>query len=72
MGDLFEPFRTTKAEGHGMGLMIVQRIVRDHGGSVQVDNLPTGARIQLNFRRDDQRVRLLAAPPAAPAGEPVP
>ena len=72
MGDLFEPFRTTKAEGQGMGLMIVQRIVRDHGGTVQVDSLPTGARIQLNFRRDDQRIRLLAAPPAAPAEEPVP
>ena len=72
MGDLFEPFRTTKAEGHGMGLMIVQRIVRDHGGTVQVDNLPAGARIQLNFRRDDQRIRLLAAPPAAPAEEPAP
>ena len=62
MGELFEPFRTTKADGHGMGLMIVQRIVRDHGGTVQVDSLPSGARIQLNFRRDDQRIRLLAAP----------
>ena len=63
MGELFEPFRTTRAEGHGMGLMIVQRIVRDHGGTVMVDSLPGGTRIQLNFRRDDQRIRLLAAPP---------
>ena len=38
-----------------------------HGGTVQVDSLPSGARIQLNFRRDDQRIRLLAAPPAEPA-----
>ncbi len=72
MGDLFEPFRTTKANGHGMGLMIVQRIVRDHGGTVLVDSLPNGARIQLNFQRDDQRVRLLAAPAAAPAAEAAP
>ena len=72
MGDLFEPFRTTKANGHGMGLMIVQRIVRDHGGTVLVDSLPNGARIQLNFQRDDQRVRLLAAPAAAPAAEATP
>ena len=64
MGDLFEPFRSTKANGHGMGLMIVQRIVRDHGGTVLVDSRPGGTRIQLNFPRDDQRIRLLAAPKA--------
>jgi len=50
----------------------VQRIVRDHGGTVLVDSLPNGARIQLNFQRDDQRVRLLAAPAAAPAAEATP
>ena len=72
MGDLFEPFRTTKANGHGMGLMIVQRIVRDHGGTVLVDSLPNGARIQLNFPRDDQRVRLLSAPKASESGKEAP
>ena len=69
MGDLFEPFQTTKANGNGMGLMIVQRILRDHGGTIMVDTQPGGTRIQLNFQRDDQRVRLLA-PPAAPEAEP--
>ena len=69
MGDLFEPFQTTKANGNGMGLMIVQRILRDHGGTIMVDTQPGGTRVQLNFQRDDQRVRLLAAP-AAPEAEP--
>jgi two-component system, sporulation sensor kinase E len=68
MGELFEPFSTTKAEGNGMGLMIVQRIVRDHGGTVMVDSLRGGTRIQLNFQRDDQRVRLLSAPSAHAEG----
>lgn len=59
LGELFEPFKTTKSGGHGLGLMIVQRIVRDHGGTVTVDRLRGGTRIQLNFRREDDRVRLL-------------
>ncbi len=61
MGKLFEPFHSTKATGTGMGLMIVQRILRDHGGTVLIDSLPNGTRIQLNFQREDQRIRLLAA-----------
>ena len=71
MGDLFEPFQTTKANGNGMGLMIVQRILRDHGGTIMVDTQPGGTRVQLNFQRDDQRVRLLSAP-AAPEPEAAP
>jgi PAS domain S-box-containing protein len=72
MGDLFEPFQTTKANGNGMGLMIVQRILRDHGGTIMVDTQPGGTRVQLNFQRDDQRVRLLAAPDAPPSGNTAP
>lgn len=62
MSHLFEPFQSSKANGTGLGLLVVQRILRDHGGSVDVDSLRTGTRIQLNFRREDARMRLLAAP----------
>ncbi|TAG06889.1 MAG: PAS domain-containing protein, partial [Verrucomicrobia bacterium] len=34
MGAMFEPYRTTKAKGSGLGLLIVRRIVREHGGEI--------------------------------------
>ena len=38
---VFEPFFTHgKAQGTGLGMAIVQRIVEEHGGSVQVESAP--------------------------------
>ena len=62
---LFEPYHTTKASGHGLGLMIVQRIVREHGGQVGIESKEgVGSVVTLRFPRKDRRVRMLA-----PAGE---
>jgi signal transduction histidine kinase len=49
---LFEPFYTTKKEGHGVGLGLstVYGIMERHKGSVSVENLPeTGARFTLRL-----------------------
>jgi two-component system nitrogen regulation sensor histidine kinase GlnL len=42
-GDLFEPFVTTKRSGSGLGLSLVAKIVGDHGGVVECENLVRGA-----------------------------
>ncbi len=42
---IFEPFFTTKAEGHGLGLWIVQQIITAHGGLVEVSNAASGGAV---------------------------
>jgi signal transduction histidine kinase len=43
--------------------MIVQRILRDHGGEIEISSTPQrGTSFTLNFPRDDMRLSLLEAP----------
>jgi signal transduction histidine kinase len=63
MGALFEPYRTTKASGSGLGLIIVRRIVREHGGEISIDSEnKRGTRVIVRLPRVDRSVRLLGPP----------
>lgn len=37
---IFSPFFTTRAEGSGVGLALVQKVVASHGGSLQLESRP--------------------------------
>jgi nitrogen fixation/metabolism regulation signal transduction histidine kinase len=48
--NIFVPFYTTKREGTGIGLSVVQQIMRSHQGSVEVASAPReGTEIRLAF-----------------------
>jgi len=46
---IFVPFFTTKAQGTGLGLALVHRIVTEHGGSVAVESTGAGTTFTLSF-----------------------
>jgi len=57
---VFQPYYTTKATGHGLGMMIVQRIMREHGGSIGIDSRKgTGTVVHLQFPLKERRQKML-------------
>ncbi len=60
LNHIFEPFYTTKRKGSGLGLMIVQRVMREHGGLIKLDSrTDRGTTFRLWFPLHEPRPRLL-------------
>jgi PAS domain S-box-containing protein len=63
LGAIFEPYRSTKPSGSGLGLLIVRRIVREHGGDISIESQENhGTRVIIRLPRTERTVRLLGAP----------
>lgn len=57
---VFDAYYTTKRDGSGLGLLIVLRILRAHGGRVDIASQPgKGTTVTLRFPQRHRRVRLL-------------
>jgi two-component system, sporulation sensor kinase E len=57
---IFEPFYTTKKKGSGLGLMIVQRIVRAHGGKIEVEShVGQGTTFRIRLPLHERKPKLL-------------
>ena len=60
MGSLYEPYKTTKSSGTGLGLIVVRRIVREHGGEIEVQSEANeGTTVKIHIPREERHLRLL-------------
>jgi signal transduction histidine kinase len=60
MGTMFEPYRSTKEGGTGLGLLIVRRIIREHGGEMEIESREGfGTNVSFYLPITEKKARLL-------------
>ncbi len=63
MSDVFQPYFTTKKSGTGLGLLIIRRIIREHGGDMKISSEKNkGTSVTISLPRFHRNVRLLPEP----------
>jgi len=67
---VFEPYFTTKPSGTGLGLLIVRRIVREHGGELSIESRQgQGLIFTIRLPYVEKRIRMLEAGETKPPNQ---
>jgi nitrogen-specific signal transduction histidine kinase len=60
---MFQPFFTTRKTGTGLGLLIVRRIIREHGGEIELESREgEGTKVTIHLPLVEKKMRYLEAP----------
>ena len=63
MSRIMEPYYTTRSDGTGLGLLVVERVLRDHGAEFGIDSSEEGGTVfTVRLPLRERQTRLLQAP----------
>ena len=55
---IFEPYFTSKANGNGLGMLIVENIIKAHNGKISIESkVGSGTKITISLRRAHPEIR---------------
>lgn len=68
MPKLFQPYFSTKESGNGIGLIVVERVFREHGAKLSIESAGTGTSFIISFPLRREKARILPSPQQYVAG----